>query len=407
MRIVLLLFFSVFTLAGTLRAQSDACISGRFFNPEKGIHSNARGTFNRNTLWRPGQVINIRFLNGDPGFQQRVRQLALQWTQYANLRFNFVEYGDAQIRVYYRYGLTNKSCIGTDALQITDQQQPTITFGFDTRDPIEFSRKILHEFGHAIGLEHEHFSPYSGIRWNRDSVYEYYRREMGWDAQMVEDNIFKTLDADHSNGEFDTKSIMLYAIPNKLINLPESRQPLLDYNYTLSDGDKRTIAALYPFRQVQPQPRKQEPVQEPVQEPIPETEKTMPRVDNICSAVSSITVNGNLKVYPAFEINDAVGKEIEVIVYFYDNNGNPIINTDGYHIIETGQLIGYDKVIPPYQESSYNRAQLRFGIATSLSYFNLRRGETMRISYKIALRRNGKEFVSSELFYRDIGYDEN
>jgi hypothetical protein len=43
--------------------------------------------------------------------------------------------------------------------------------GISANTPEEqFRRTVLHEFGHALGLVHEHATPAGGIKWNREQV---------------------------------------------------------------------------------------------------------------------------------------------------------------------------------------------------------------------------------------------
>ena len=76
---------------------------------------------------------------------------------------------------------------------------------------------ILHEFGHTIGLIHEHQNPTGGIRWNKEAVY----RDLGgppnfWDRPTVDRNMFETYDRSQVNATtVDKHSIMLYAIPRE------------------------------------------------------------------------------------------------------------------------------------------------------------------------------------------------
>lgn len=51
-----------------------------------------------------------------------------------------------------------------------------MNFGWFTNytSDTEFSRTIIYEFGHALGLHHEHQSPTANIQWNKEKVYEYY-----------------------------------------------------------------------------------------------------------------------------------------------------------------------------------------------------------------------------------------
>lgn len=73
-----------------------------------------------------------------------------------------------------------------------------------------------HEFGHAIGLAHEHQNPAGGIQWNEQIVI----REMAkspnlWDEKTTRHNILRKYSAEQLNGTaFDPESIMLYFFPS-------------------------------------------------------------------------------------------------------------------------------------------------------------------------------------------------
>ena len=72
-----------------------------------------------------------------------------------------------------------------------------------------------HEFGHAIGLAHEHQNPAGGIQWNEEVVI----RELAgspnfWDEATTRHNVLRKYQADQVNGTaFDPDSIMLYFFP--------------------------------------------------------------------------------------------------------------------------------------------------------------------------------------------------
>jgi hypothetical protein len=44
-----------------------------------------------------------------------------------------------------------------------------MNFGWDIRKDIE---TVVHEFGHTLGLEHEHQNPKAGIVWDEEVVYK-------------------------------------------------------------------------------------------------------------------------------------------------------------------------------------------------------------------------------------------
>lgn len=199
----------------------------------------------RDKKWDNGRKIKIKFLDGNDYVKQQVIKNAMIWTKFINLDFEFVT-DDAEIRISFLHE-GSWSYIGTDCLTISDQNEPTMNFGWfnDHTSPFEFSRTTLHEFGHAIGLIHEHQSPDANIPWDKNEVYEFYRRTNGWDEEKVNQNIFRVYDnTTISNSIFDDKSIMLYPIPAELTN----GRYVVGMNYTLSRQDIEFSKSCYPGR---------------------------------------------------------------------------------------------------------------------------------------------------------------
>ena len=117
-------------------------------------------------------------------------------------------------------------------------------FNSDTPD-IEFSRTVIHEFGHALGLIHEHQSASAAIPWDIPKVYQYYQETQGWSKDEVDNNIFFRYSRDSTqHSSYDRYSIMHYAIPAYLL-LDESFS--VGWNTSLSDLDKSYISTVYPI----------------------------------------------------------------------------------------------------------------------------------------------------------------
>jgi stress response protein SCP2 len=194
-------------------------------------------------LWEVGQTLRVRFLDGDPVVKAKVEEVAHQWSKFANIKFQFGDDPDAEIRISFtKEG--SWSQLGTGALQV-DRSEPTMNFGWlkpDSSDE-EYSRVVLHEFGHALGFTHEHKHPDAGIRWNRAAVIDHYLRTNGWSEAETERNVLQAESKDATQySAFDRDSIMLYAIPPELTTDGFST----NWNKQLSTTDKQFASKLYP-----------------------------------------------------------------------------------------------------------------------------------------------------------------
>ena len=195
--------------------------------------------------WQPGTQIKVRFVEGDPALQERVRTVATERTgpNMANLKLQFVTHGDADIRVAFREGNGSWSYLGTACHRIP-ASQPTMNYGWLTPDSAdkEYSRVVLHEFGHALGAIHEHQSPDVRIPWDTEAVYAYYARQ-GWSRSQVDSNLFRAYSPEGIQfSRFDAQSIMLYAVDNALTEGDWE----VGWNTRLSEQDRALIASQYP-----------------------------------------------------------------------------------------------------------------------------------------------------------------
>jgi hypothetical protein len=207
----------------------------------------SKGSVLQQYIWTPSQTVRIKFLNGDGFLQQKVVQFASEWLMYANLKFLFVPVNEnADIKINFDNSGASWSYYGNYCQNIP-QNSASMNFGwFNSWTPdSEFSRTILHEFGHAIGMVHEHQQPYANIPWNRPAVYQYFGGSPNfWSNQQVDANIFNTFSPYETNSSnYDKYSIMHYFFPNGLTTDGST----FTQNEVLSPTDKSFIGQVYPF----------------------------------------------------------------------------------------------------------------------------------------------------------------
>ncbi|KAL3965565.1 metalloprotease protein [Purpureocillium lilacinum] len=197
-------------------------------------------------FWLPGRELKIGFQGGSTWQKEQVKRFAPEWTQYANIRFTFVDSGDVDILIAFNPGSGSWSYLGTDCSWFSSQNRPSMNLGWinDSTSDDELRSVILHEFGHALGAVHEHESPYANIPWNKEQVY----KDLGgppnnWDKNKVDQNMFTLYTLQDTQAtDFDPDSIMLYYFPASWTTNGKGTK----YNTALSSFDKAYAKFCYP-----------------------------------------------------------------------------------------------------------------------------------------------------------------
>lgn len=175
---------------------------------------------------------------------EAVRHIVLsRYQPVVGMKLEFVDNASAaDIRITLDPKEGSWSLIGTDCRRASG---PTMNLGwFDVPT-------VLHEFGHALGLIHEHQNPRgNSIQWDEKKLYDWAAKTQHWTSSVTYANIVKKYSLDQVNGSlFDPESIMLYFFPGSLtLDNRGTRQ-----NMRLSSYDVWYISQLYPGGSLSPE----------------------------------------------------------------------------------------------------------------------------------------------------------
>jgi hypothetical protein len=218
------------------------------------------------TLRWPGDLARVCFFDGAMEAREHVAQVAIRWTASTSLKLDFGPPNNrrscdpknlSDIRVSFR-GSGYWSYVGTQAKDINPYKQTLNLEGIDKASfDLDNDGTILHEFGHAIGFEHEHQSPVGGC--DEQFNWSYLYTSLGWSKEEVDRNMRALSVSSSMDGllvtPFDGKSIMLYSLAAAAFKDPEHASCYIaERNNEISTVDHKAAATVYPALAQPPAP---------------------------------------------------------------------------------------------------------------------------------------------------------
>ena len=237
-----------------------------------GTAEETRGIFEPMFQWPPSyKKLRVCFFGGSDEVRTTIAQLANEWiipqvgiafdwgngnvprscdpaTRLDHIRISFDQPG------YW-------SMLGTGSLHYVRTDEASMNFeGYDKLTPDQIKEEyaastVYHEFGHALGLHHEHQSPATTCdsEFNWDYIYKRYGEPPGaWDKATVDHNMRVLLDPDALMTEYDPHSVMKYYFDAKMFTDGEKAKCYSPgVNTKISNVDFATVAYMYPAAQDQ------------------------------------------------------------------------------------------------------------------------------------------------------------
>lgn len=188
--------------------------------------------------------LSISFMNPVAADDRSVViEAAGEWAKVAHVRFKEVSAGGT-IRILTTGSKASWSEVGTRSLAVS-KLAPTMRLGLKRNISREEKKRIaIHEFGHTLGLLHEHQHPCVAIQWDEPAIVA----DLAGQLTLLQ--IREQIEAKYSaktvveSDAFDRNSIMLYPIPRHWTKNGVEFQ----MGSTISPEDARFVSAIYPAR---------------------------------------------------------------------------------------------------------------------------------------------------------------
>ncbi len=226
------------------------------YAPPDGLEGRRRAALlSGRRAWLNGTVLHYCFLggrhdgeHGDGGQRDAVRRGFQEWKD-LGIGLEFAEVADrteAEVRIGFRRDAGSWSAVGRDALRVGTASR-TVNFGWDLTGA-SGRGTVLHQIGHVIGMVHEHQSPYSGILWDKEAVYEDFAGPPNlWPRSRTFHNVIRRLDESEANGPvWDPLSVMGYRLGPGLILEPSCHRAGIVPPGTVSGPDAAFARRWYP-----------------------------------------------------------------------------------------------------------------------------------------------------------------
>lgn len=315
--------------------------------------------------WDIGKTIYIKFLNGSDKLRIEIQAVAKQWQAYANIKFEFREYGESHIRIDLNNSYLSSS-IGTTAFAYP-QDEPNVhmdTANFS--DKKIMNRDVLHVFGHILGLQHENIVALSGRKWNIN--------ETGLTLQIMS-GLIEPYSVSHSNGLIaDRKSIMYQSLPFIWTNEKYHKR-----NEALSSSDIHLINMLYPFEKLKKADQFFS---------IKKYDGT--RVD---------AAQFGFCFYPQFELQTRDWSSLQFSILLYDLDGKPVVNNNDRYVLDDQLSTTKAVNLLANKTVSVNQSSNDFGLFLPYSEIPVEyKGKQLMAVFRVYIPDNAKEDNASPDF---------
>ncbi len=352
-----------------------SCVSDSVVDEKPKREGVRSAVFQPSKKWIPGQKLRVKFLDGSDFVKNKVKQNAEIWEQYANIDFVFVESGTAEIRIrfsekgvswsYFGKNSAIQSSVkrGNTYVSVPGDTGASMNFGwFDEKtSDVEFTRTTLHEFGHALGLYHEHQNKNGNIEWNEEAVYAHFAKQ-GWSREKTQFQVLKRYgdDGEITNGVYDPLSIMHYWYPPELVK----GDLKISSNKVLSENDRAIIAEMYPFdetvavnKPTTNKPTTNKPVSPTiVQSNVPIFSFTDVSVD--FEGFDEQNEQDGMIFSSDFNVKNGLKQEFTMAIYFYTANGTQLEDLNKKYYSAAGKVAVYRKFVPAYSDAVYTKFEI-------------------------------------------------